>query len=438
MANDTVLILGGGIAGLSAAYRLRDHDIHVPVYEAGERPGGLLDSFTLETTEGTWTFDNAVHLSFATEPEVRAVFDRTPYLNHEARSLNRDGEYWLPHPVQNNMYPLPAEEKTDLIIDLANHLTEATSDLRPANYRDWLLHQYGEKIAERWPLRYTLKYWTIDAAELGTQWIGNRMRRADLREVVFGAVSDNPPNTYYISTMRYPERGGYRAFLQPLLDTADVKCGFRASAIDNRRKQVSFANGEVRSYGQMISSIPLPLLIELMTDVPDDIRGLAASLFATSIDIVSLGFRKEKVSPSLWFYIYDEDILAARVYSPSIKSPNNAPEGHSSLQFEIYSSRVKQQALQPSELIENCIGSLEKMGLASRDDIVLTHHKHLPFGNVVFDLDMESRRDRVRDWVSEQGIALAGRFGEWDYLWSNQAFMSGRNAADRVQANREH
>jgi protoporphyrinogen oxidase len=72
------------------------------------------------------------------------------------------------------------------------------------------------------------------------------------------------------------------------------------------------------------------------------------------------------------------------------------------------------------------------MGLADRSEIVLTHHKHLPFGNVVFDLGMEERRNAVRDWVASQGIHLAGRFGEWDYLWSNQAFMSGRAAADAL------
>lgn len=35
-------------------------------------------------------------------------------------------------------------------------------------------------------------------------------------------------------------------------------------------------------------------------------------------------------------YIYDEDIKSARINSPSIKSPNNVPEGCSSMQFEIY------------------------------------------------------------------------------------------------------
>lgn len=427
-----VIILGAGIAGLAASARLREHGVEAPLFEATSRPGGLLDSFTLETAEGSWTFDNAVHLSFASEPEVREVFDRTPYLSHEARSLNWDGGLWIPHPVQNNMYPLAADEKADLVVDLAHHLAQVSAEAPIENYRDWLYNQYGAKIAERWPLRYTKKYWTLDAADLGTGWIGNRMRRADLREVVLGAVSENPPNTYYVSTMRYPERGGYRAFLAPLLERVDVRTAMKAVEIDNRSRSIRFENGEVQNYGRMISTIPLPMLIKIMADVPPDIRALADTLFATSIDIVSIGFRKPRVSPSLWFYIYDTDILASRAYSPSIKSPHNAPEGHSSLQFEIYSSHRMQHGLSPEALIEHCLQTVETMGLAERDEIVLTHHKHLPFGNVVFDLGMEERRNTVREWVESQGIALAGRFGEWDYLWSNQAFMSGRAAADAI------
>ncbi|GBQ34980.1 NAD(P)-binding protein [Gluconacetobacter azotocaptans] len=430
--DDAVIVLGGGIAGLAAAYRARDFGHRVPIFEAAERAGGLLDSFALTTPEGEWIFDNAVHLSFATEPEVRNVFDRTPYLNHEARSLNWDDGYWLPHPVQNNMFVLPAEQKTDLIANFAEHVANTPMEVEIDTYRDWLMHQYGEKIAERWPLRYTRKYWTLDAEKLGTKWIGSRMRRADLRELLMGAMSPRAPNTYYISTMRYPEQGGYRAFLKPLLDGAELHCGHQAVEIDNCRKTVHFGNGKSCSYSRLIATIPLPRLIELMIDVPEKVREAASGLFATAVDIVSIGIRKPDVSPSLWFYIYDEDTLAARVYSPSWKSPNNAPAGHSSLQFEIYSSPVVPQTREASELIENCLVALEKMKLVTREDIIFTHHKRLPYGNVVFDRHMEERRDLVRDWVRSQDVYLAGRFGEWDYLWSNQAFMSGIRATEDV------
>jgi protoporphyrinogen oxidase len=60
------------------------------------------------------------------------------------------------------------------------------------------------------------------------------------------------------------------------------------------------------------------------------------------------------------------------------------------------------------------------------------HHTHAPYANVVFVLGMEERRDSVKGWVEAQDIYLAGRFGEWDYLWSNQSMMSGLNAYNRA------
>ncbi len=414
------VVLGAGVAGLAAASAARAAGREATIYEARARHGGTLDHFEIDG----FRFDHGVHLSFASEPEVRAVFDRTPYETHDAVSLNFDDGFWLKHPAQNNMFPLPAEQKVALVAGLAEH--PGVGEV--ANYRDWLIGQYGEPIATRWPLVYTEKYWTVDAAELGTDWIGKRMRRADLREVLAGAFSPETPNTYYISQMRYPKRGGYRAFIDPLAVGADLRLGHAAVSLDMSARRIMFANGEVAEYDNLVSTLPLPRLIEMATKVPDDIRADASTLFATELDLVSIGFDREDVPPSLWFYIYDRDILAARAYSPSRKSADNAPAGTSSLQFEIYSSRRKPQTLGAEALIANCVSALARMGLASAADIRLTDHRRLAYANVVFDLGMEARRDRVREWVASQGIRLAGRFGEWEYLWSNQAMMSGLRA----------
>ena len=413
------VVLGAGVAGLAAAYAAREAGAQATVFEARSRHGGTLDHFEIDG----FRFDHGVHLSFATEPEVRAVFDRTPYETHDAVSLNFDDGLWLKHPAQNNMFPLPAEQKVSLIAGLAEHPAGEI-----VNYRDWLIHQYGEPIATRWPLVYTEKYWTVDASELGVDWIGKRMRRADLREVLTGAFTSETPNTYYISQMRYPKRGGYRAFVDPLADGADLRFGHRLVSIDLDARLLRFGNGERVEYANLVSTLPLPHLVELATSAPDAVQADASTLFATELDLVSIAFERADVSPSLWFYIYDRDILAARAYSPSRKSADNAPAGTSSLQFEIYSSRRKPQTLGAASLIGNCVEALERMGLARPSDIRLTDHRRLAYANVVFDLGMEERRDRVRDWVGGKGVALAGRFGEWEYLWSNQAMMSGLRA----------
>jgi protoporphyrinogen oxidase len=414
-----LLILGGGIAGLSSAWTAAENGLSSQILEARPQAGGILDSFVVDG----FRFDNGVHLSFASEPEVRDVFDRTPYRNHDAVSFCWDSGIWLRHPVQNNLFPLSVEDRATLIEGLVQQTPHAIE-----NYRDWLVYQYGTPIAARWPLVYTEKYWTVPAEHLGTEWIGQRMRQADLREVLVGAMAERAPNTYYISQMRYPERGGYRAFIEPLIETANIRSNAQVIEVDPASRVVRITNGETLTYRSLVSTLPLPNFIDMITDVPDSIRADANTLFATRVDLVSVALRKTQVSPSLWFYIYDRDILAARVYSPTWKSADNAPADCSSLQFEIYSSVRRPQHASVAEMVENCLEAMERMDLARRSDVVFTHHKCLPFANVVFDLGMEARRDRVRRWVESKGIRLAGRFGEWAYLWSNQSFMSGRKA----------
>jgi protoporphyrinogen oxidase len=419
MEHVDILILGAGVAGLGAALRARELGREAVIFEARERAGGLLDNFSIDG----FRFDHAVHLSFATEEKVRAIFDRTPYHTHPADSFCFEDGRWLKHPVQNNLYPLPAGEKVALLQSFLERPERQGED----HYEDWLRHQYGQAIAERYPLRYTLKYWDTPARALSTTWIGNRMRRAAFDEIAFGMMTADTPNTYYTKEMRYPQAGGYKAFIQPLIDAATIRHGCRAAPGRWRRRVVRFADGLEVGYEQLVSTLPLPLLVEAMP-APDDVRAAAATLEATSIDLVSVGFDKPLID-QLWFYIYDDDILASRAYSPSVKSPDNAPPGCSSLQFEAY-TRGRQSRYTPQQLLDNTRLALRRMGLAADEDIVVLDHRRLAWGNVIFDRGMEERRAVVRAWLAGQGVASCGRFGEWDYFWSNQSLLSGYHALD--------
>ncbi len=410
-----IAILGAGIAGLGAALRARELGRSAVIFEARGSVGGLLDNFEIHG----FRFDRAVHLSFATEAKVRAIFDRTPYLTHSADSYCFDDGCWLKHPVQNNLYPLPASEKVKLIESfLQRPEVQAGED-----YESWLRHQYGHLIAERYPIRYTKKYWGTEARFLSTSWIGNRMRRAEFGEILFGSFTAETPNTYYTKEMRYPEKGGFKAFIQPLIDSANIRLEHQVVRIDAVNRIVYFSNGTKIKYRKLISTLPLPLIVKFMDAVPSNLLEVAKSLKATSVDLISVGFRRAVVK-DLWFYIYDEDIYASRAYSPSIKSPKNAPVGCSSLQFEVY-SRDKNEAYSADALIANTRYALLKMKICDPDDILFMDHRRLDYGNVIFEKGMESAREVVKNYLAENDIMSCGRFGEWDYLWSNQSFMSG-------------
>ncbi|WP_162120571.1 protoporphyrinogen/coproporphyrinogen oxidase [Photorhabdus bodei] len=418
---NTIVVLGAGVAGISATYHLPPDKFKVSCYESSNITGGLLAPFFV----GNFRFDRAVHLSFTKDKYVRSLFDNVKHYKHRPDSYCYESEIWLRHPVQNNLFPLSTEEKVELI----SSFCEAPKSYND-NYQSWLISQYGQKIAERYPIKYTQRYWSIDADKLSLTWIGNRLRKANLSEILYGAFEPRYDNHYYADEMRYPTEGGYFSFIKPMVSQCDIHLDKKAIELDLISKKVRFNDGDIVAYDNIISSIPLPELIGIINDVPEDVKKAAESLLYTKIDLLSVGFSREISNKYLWFYIYD-DCVAARAYSPSLKSPDAVPKGCSSLQFEVYTLSTKSNP-NISMLIENIRSYLIKSKICGESDILFIDHRQLKYGNVVYDHGMEERRQLVLDFLKENNIETCGRFGEWSYLWSDQSLLSGKDAANRV------
>ncbi|WP_017752680.1 protoporphyrinogen/coproporphyrinogen oxidase [Clostridium tyrobutyricum] len=412
------VVLGGGISGITAAYFLGKHN--ATIYEKNSYYGGLCNSFLIDD----FVFDTAVHFSFTKNKYVKNIFDEVPYYSHNPRSYNYYAGHWLKHPVQNNLYNLPVDEKVKCISDFINRPIQRKNI---DNYEEWLKEQYGNYISEVFPMKYTKKYWGTDARKLGIDWINNRMCRPSLEEVLKGAMTDDTTNAYYVKEMRYPKHGGYKSFLKPMLPYVDIKLNKEAILINAKSKYVEFKSGEKIYYDNLISSIPITEIIKLMIDVPEDVIDASKNLFATSMRLISVGFNRKDVAKYLWFYIYDDNIYPSRVYSPNLKSPNNVPRGYSALQFEVYESEEKKINLSDGLLCEHLEKSIKKMNLADSNDILFMHVNHEKYANVIFYKDIYKNRKIVHDYLKSKNIKYIGRFGEWDYLWSDQSFLSGMN-----------
>ncbi len=418
-----IVVIGAGVAGLAAAYHAGQAGHEVRVLEALDRWGGLLDHFMVEN----FRFDSGVHFAFSSNNEFRDLINQTDYLVHRPEPFNYEQGCWLKHPVQNNLFPLPV---TDKIIAIKSFIERPAQTAVHKHYRQWLDQQYGEVIAGRYPGRYTEKYWTVKAERLSTDWVGNRLYRPSLDEVLLGAMSDQTPQTYYLQEMLYPRQGGFRAFLDPLIPGLDIQLNSRVTKVDHKRRYVELSNGRREYYNILINSAPLPELISMLDSVPAAVREAAASLWATSTALVSLGFDLPEAGEHLWFYIYDHDIYPSRVHAPYRKAAENAPPGHSSLQFEIYYSRHRPLPASPEGLIEHVIDAAAAMKLAPRSAVKVADYRVLNYSFVVFDLGMIARRDYVLNYVRSRGVFPVGRFGLWDYLWSDQSYFSGSRVTE--------
>lgn len=419
---DKILILGAGLSGLGAAKTCKERGLSPIVLEQRDCFGGLAGNFTVNG----FRFDRFVHFSFAKDPKVLEVFNTSTnneVYKHTPNPYNLYHGIWIKHPAQNNLYPLPEDEKQKIIADFKKR--PAVIDMnKVTNYEQWLRLQFGDYFAEHFPMVYTRKYWMTDAKDLETKWIGNRIYQPSLDEVIKGAESSKTPVTYYAKEMRYPKTGGFSHFFSILTKNTDIRYNKKVSSIDVKNKTVQTYDGTSYKYDRLISSLPLPEYRKLIHNIPEQVEEAITKLRYTSGYHVSIALKTKNIPPYLWWYIYDEDILAARVYSPSLKSPDNAPEGCSSLQMEVY---CKENEYTEDELKARTVGKLISEGIINADDILFIHIGFEPYANVIFDHNIYSARKVVREWLSSQGITTIGRFGEWDYLWTDQSLMSGIN-----------
>lgn len=412
------LILGAGISGLAAAYAFHEKGKQALVVEKDSTYGGLCGSFEING----FRFDRFVHLTFAKDERVNAIFHKScgELIKHSPNPYNIYKGKWIKHPTQNNLFPLEEDEKQKIINDFLHR--PSAEDIQPKNYEDWLRLQFGDYFAEHFPMVYTRKYWQKEARQLRTEWVGKRIYQPSVEEVIQGSKSEDLVQRYYAKEMRYPQKGGYKALLKEMADHATIKYNYEVVKIDVINKIVTFANGESVEYEHLYSSIPLPIVIASLPAAPENVKEAASQLEATSGYHISIALKTKNIPPYLWWYIYDEDILAARVYSPSLKSADNAPEGCSSLQMEVYCNKDEYTEQQ---LLDGTVGRLVSLGIIKQEDILFTHVAFEPYANVIFSEPVYEARKTVRDYIHSLGIKTFGRFGVWDYLWSDQSLMSG-------------
>lgn len=421
------VILGSGIAGISAGYHLEKEGESVVIYEKNNDWGGLCGNFTING----FRFDKFVHFTFAPDDYIINIFEESsPTYPHPPVSYNYRNGYWLKHPAQNNLHPLPVDEKVKIIEDFVNRAQKDISELQ--NYEDWLRTQYGNYFAENFPFKYTRKYWGVEPKELETKWVGNRLHVPPLSEVLRGSYEEQTENFYYTKFMKYPKKGGFRSILNNCRKGLDIRFNKEVVKINPREKTVTFKDGTTAKYTRLISSLPLPEIVKMVDGIPEEVKDAGEKLMHTSGYMVSLGFKRPDVAKHLWFYIYDEDILPARVYSPNLKSADNVPGGCSSLQAEIFFSN-KAKIPPADDVLKNTIEKLVKMGLFREEEIAVKDIRFEKYANVIFDKDIYKNRMIVLDYLNKVRIESIGRFGKWEYFWTHQAFQDGRRSADLLK-----
>jgi protoporphyrinogen oxidase len=429
------IILGSGMGGFGAAYRLHAEGIAPVMYDKKGYHGGHTASFKYDTG---FLFDLGPHISFTKDTRIQELFADSVDQKFETKALNLNNYwrgYWPIHPVQLHLHGLP----DDLIVKVISDFVEVRqAPERPINnYADWLLSSFGPTFAELFPMQYTRKYHLTTAENMSTDWLGPRVYRPSLEEVLRGAISETVPNMHYITQFRYPTDGGFVSYLKKFLPLGNLRLNYELVSIDPRARQLTFSNGHVDQYDALVSSVPLPDLIRMIQGAPQVVVDASRRLACSTCVIVNVGVNREDLSPTHLTYIYDEDICFTRLSFPHMFSSNNVPAGAGSIQAEVYfSDKYKPLTGSPQDWIEPVIKDLHRIGLLHDDDRILFKNSHLlRYANIIFDLERAAALKTVHGYLDDIGISYCGRYGDWGYMWTDESFKSGENAAHRALEN---
>jgi protoporphyrinogen oxidase len=427
-----IVILGTGMAGFGAAHRLHAEGLTPVMYDKNAYYGGHTASFRYDTG---FLYDLGPHISFTKDPRIQDLLADSVDQQYQALQVNLNNYwhgYWPQHPVQLHLHGLPEEIVIKIIADFVE---ERQHPERPVkNYADWLLASFGRTFAESFPMQYTRKYHLTTAENMSTDWLGPRIYRPTLEEVLRGALSPSAPQVHYITHFRYPRNGGFVSYLQKFVPMGNLKLNHELVTIDPRTRRLTFSNGVVAEYESIISSVPLPDLIGMIRGVPQDVREASRLLACSTCVLVNVGLNRRDLSNAHITYFYDEDICFTRLSYPHMLSATNAPPGAGSIQAEVYfSDKYKPLTGSPEDCIAPVIKDLRRCALLRDGDHVLsTRAVLLRYANVIFDLDRDAALKTVHGYLDDVGIAYCGRYGDWGYMWTDESFKSGENAATKV------
>ena len=418
-----VAILGAGLTGMSAAHHLREAGIRYRLFEKSERPGGHV--ITVE--EDGYRFDRTGHLLHLGDERLRAL--ALEWIGPAHRWIDRKSVVWshgtyTRYPFQANAFGLPPEVAHACVMDFLVAQRAAPVG-EPADFEAFCRAHFGDAISERFMIPYNRRLWGVSPSEISAAWCERFVPIPTVEDVIAGAVGLVDRELGYNTRFVYPERGIGQLSEGMAASLGDVELGRAPIRVDAAGRRLRFADEEV-GYGVLISTAPLPSLVELVEQVPAAVREAAARLRCTQLYYLDVALRTPCGQPHHWVYVPEARYPFYRVGCYSHFSPAMAPPGRANLYVEL-ADRAEPDL---DRLLPEVAAGLVEMGMVPRREaIVFARLRRIDHAYVVYDHAHQAAVEVVHSFLASHGILSVGRYGGWNYSSMGDALGFGRDAA---------
>jgi protoporphyrinogen oxidase len=445
----TVVILGGGPCGLSAAWDLTMQGYHVIVLEQDTKLGGLSST----TEYRGFRFDLGGHRFISPNQQlvdrVCALMQQDFLVQTRKSVIMLGGKQFT--------YPLSAREVfsttglrfgtyafVDYLLHNAVHHLGRRSD---QSFEEWIVNRFGRHLYNTFFGPYTEKLWGLAPQQLSSDWAAQRISLLNLGDAfwrLFG-IGKGTPRTY-AKRYYYPKRGIGQLFERIgevvgqqggcILSPARAR---RVHVHQDRVTQVEFdyrGRRESLACDALISTLPLPELVRMLTpSVRPEVLAASAELCFRSLRFLNLLVDQPEISGNTWSYVSDKKYLMTRIQEPKQRSPFNAPKDQTSLMLELpcqVGDAVWNAA--DADLFERCSKDLYELGIDIQPHVIDYFSTRARHAYPIYRRGFKAHRQTLYDVVNRyDNLITCGRQGTFRYIFADTAMEMGFAAARCLQ-----
>jgi protoporphyrinogen oxidase len=421
-----IVILGAGMAGLSAAFHLKAKEFRI--FEKEAEVGGLCRS----VVHDGFTFDHTGHLLHLNDPYTQKLLNELlpdRLIRHQRRAaIYLKGSY-IPFPFQANLWALPKDLTSECLIKFIRAHSENAKG--GDDFLSWIYQAFGTGIARHFMIPYNEKLWRIPLDEISLEWVDRFIPCPTLKEVIDGTLGVNPKGFGYNQEFFYPREGGIQILPQAFLaQVREVQLGKAVESIDIEKKVVRFQDRGETTYRTLLSSLPMDELLQRLESCPAEIKELGSGLRYVSVVNINLGVGRERISDHHWVYFPEPLYPFYRVGFLSNLSPHVAPKGTSALSVEVSYPPSAPPSLE--KVREQTLAALVSCGILKKDDKILAEKTmFIKHAYVIYDRFRSKHLPRIIQFLHANEIHPLGRYGLWEYTTMEEAILQGKEAAER-------
>lgn len=441
-------IVGGGITGLTCAYRLARAGHEVELYEKGEELGGLAGSFT----HGDFIFDYGPHEFCTEDPLLIATLkdvlqdDLVIRQKHVAQYFNNN---FIDYPlspldvIQQMGLGFTAKVGLEVIGQRLKALLWKSGD---ESFEQWISNRFGPTMCSTYFKPYTEKVWGINADDIDPRTASDR--------IAFNSVFD-----YLIKAAAYFvfKKNDFRSIHSPLKDKffyskrgigtlseslakrcrelgVEFKHGYELDKVEqvgNRVEALHFTNGAVvKGCDYIVSTIPLTHLLTSMGSNPGNLPIRFRSMVFAFMEIPL-----PELSEYSWIYFPDKDLCFQRLTDFAHLRSDMVPQGQTGVGFEISCFPEDEiWQLSDEEITSRVHADLKKTGLLSADVKCRTHIVRRKF---IYPIQVTGYLELVHQLLEPvkklSNFVTTGRQGLYKYCNMNECMEMAIGAAEQIE-----